>query len=101
MIGAIGLLLATGGLGALITALIIVGPPPALRIDALWVRSHLVEVRLAVIGATVACLGTALVVAARSNRRLTAGLWLGTGAVLVVLAPRVRVIGAVVLDYFL
>lgn len=93
-------MLATGGLGACVTALLIVGPPPALRIDALWVHGHLLEVRLAAIGLTVACAGTAMVIAARTNRRMVAGLWAATGVMLIALAPRVRVIATVVFDYF-
>jgi hypothetical protein len=70
-------MLAAGlALGSAISCLAVIGAPPPVRIDSLWVNDHIHEVRLFVasIVAALAAGGASLLV--KRNRLVIAGLWI-------------------------
>jgi hypothetical protein len=68
------------GLAGSLVSLSLTGPPPAVRVDALWVNAHRLEVWSCLASIGLAIAGTTLAFAARRCRLPATGLWLVAGA---------------------
>lgn len=75
------MLTAAFGLGMAVAALILVGPPPWLRVDVLWLRSHWNAWRLVAIGCGLVVLAFGVVWLVRHQRVALTVLVVGVSAV--------------------
>jgi hypothetical protein len=77
-----------------------IGPPPHIRVDALWVQSHRTEVRLVAISIVIALAIAAVLIASRRFRGGAILLAVGlVGTLVWPCAARVTVIGRVILEH--
>jgi len=96
--GALGL--CALGLAAGLVSLSLTGPPPSVRVDALWVNGHRPEVWSCLAGIGLAIAGTLLVFILRRFRLPAAGLWLVASAAAVGLfSDRIPLIVRVLLEH--
>ena len=93
-------MLTGAALATALGCLYLIGPPPALRIDALWVNDHRREVTLIVAALGVALAATPAGLLSGRRRVPLLVLWLGAIALaLGCVAERVVIIGRVLLDH--
>ena len=99
-IGKVALGLCGLGLAAALVSLSLTGPPPPVRVDALWVNGHRLEVWSCLAGIGLAIAGTLLVFGLRRCRLPAAGLWLVASAAAVGLfSDRIPLIVRVLLEH--
>jgi len=88
------------GLAASLVSLSLTGPPPPVRVDALWVNGHRLEVWSCLAGIGLAIAGTLLVFGLRRCRLPAAGLWLVAGvAAAGLFSDRIPLIVRVLLEH--
>ena len=88
------------GHGAALASLALTGPPPAVRVDALWVNDHRLEARTCLAGLALAVAATLLLLALRRYRVPLVILWviaLAAGAWL--FSDRIPLIARVILNH--
>ncbi|MBT8485367.1 MAG: hypothetical protein HKO59_02945 [Phycisphaerales bacterium] len=64
------------GLCVTLTCLLLIGAPPALRIDALWMHGNRDAIRLSIVGVALAAGATVMALLIRRNRAVIGLLWL-------------------------
>ena len=73
--GSLAAVLCASGLAWALGCLAKIGPPPAVRVDGLWVQEHGDEVRLCAGGIAVAAAGAVVALVAKRGRWWAALLW--------------------------
>ncbi len=75
-LGRLVLALTGGGLGLSLGTLAQIGPPPALRVDALWVNEHRQWIHILLGSLIVALIGSGLALLIRQRLLLVTVLWI-------------------------
>ena len=73
-------LLAAMGLGLALRCLFLIGPPPSVRVDSLWVYQNIYHVRILVVAVFVALAASAVAMLSRRRWLPVLSLWAASGA---------------------
>jgi hypothetical protein len=88
------------GHAAALGSLAVIGPPPAVRIDALWVNDQRLSVQLGLAGLALAGVASLLLLVMRRHRLPLAVLWMiAAGAAVVFFSDRIPLIARVLLRH--
>ncbi len=98
--GAAGAVLCVAGLLLALGCLERIGPPPGVRVDALWVNEHRVEVRVCLLGLACAVVGMLITIGIKRYRWVSVCSWIAAGAAgAAIFSDRAWIIARVVIEH--